>query len=216
MIVMGARVSPFVRKVLIFAAEKGIDVELQPGGFGQGGEAFEQASPFGKIPALQDGDFQISDSTAIVTYLDALHPEPNLIPTEPRARARTIWYEEFGDTIIQQAGQKIFFNRVVAPFLKMPVFADDADRAEAEEMPDIYDYLEATIPDSGFLVEDRFTLADISVACPLINVGYCSTALAGDRWPRTAAWVKGICERASIKALLIKEAKALSRMVPEK
>ena len=33
MIIHGARPSPFVRKVIVFAAEKGIDVEVQPAGF---------------------------------------------------------------------------------------------------------------------------------------------------------------------------------------
>lgn len=214
MIIMGARVSPFVRKVLIFAAEKGIAVEVRPGGFGQGGEIFAEASPFGKMPALQDGDFLISDSTAIITYMDALHPEPNLIPTEPRARARTIWYEEFGDTIVQDAGRSLFFNRVVAPFMGIAAHPQVADKAEAESMPGIYDYLEKILPKSGFLVEDRFTLADISVACPLINVGYCSQGLEAARWPRLAGWLQAMRERPSIAGILAAEGKALSRMLP--
>src|SRR3954466_10182582 len=115
MIVYGNSLSPFVRKTLAFAAEKGIEVELVRAGVGQGPPEFKQASPFGKMPGFQDGDFLISDSTAIVTYLEAIKPEPNLIPTEARARARTIWYEEFGDTIIAACGGTMFFNRVVAP-----------------------------------------------------------------------------------------------------
>ena len=65
MIIHGARPSPFVRKVIVFAEEKGLAVEVKPAGFGQGSEIFAQASPFGKIPALEDGDFLISDSSAI-------------------------------------------------------------------------------------------------------------------------------------------------------
>lgn len=213
MIIMGGRVSPFVRKVLIFAAEKGIAVEVKPGGFGQGGEAFAQVSPFGKIPALQDGDFTISDSTAIITYMDALHPEPNLIPTDPRARARTIWYEEFGDTVVQPVGREMFFNRVVAPFLNLPCDLAAADRAEAEQAPGVYDYIERVLPESGYLVEDRFTLADISVACPLMNIAYCSKALENG-WPKLAAWLQGVRERSSVAEVLAAEAKALARMLP--
>jgi glutathione S-transferase len=212
MIIMGARVSPFVRKVLVFAAAKGIAVEVRPGGFGQGGDTFAQASPFGKIPALQDGDFLISDSTAIVTYMDALHPEPNLVPTEARARARTIWYEEYADTIVQPIGAEIFFNRLVAPFMGMACDPAAADRAEVQKIPAMYDYLEEILPESGYLVEDRFTLADIAVACPLINIGYCSDGLNGGGWPRLAAWLKTICALPSFAAVLEAEARALERM----
>ena len=44
-----------------------------------------------------------------------------------------------------------------------------ADKAECEELPPLLDYLESVIPESGFLVEDRLTLADIAVASPFVN-----------------------------------------------
>ena len=212
MIIYGARPSPFVRKVVIFAQEKGLAHELRPGGFEQGGEEFAKASPFGKIPALQDGDFLISDSSAIITYMDAIRPEPNLIPTEAKARARTIWYEEFGDTILQAAGVPMFFNRMVAPLLGLPQDLAAADQAEAEKLPPVLDYIEKVLPDSGFLVEDRFTLADIAVFCPLVNVGYCSAALKDGRWARVARWMEEMRARPSIAAALEAEAKAIERM----
>ncbi|NWK98067.1 glutathione S-transferase [Sphingobium lactosutens] len=212
MIIHGARPSPFVRKVIVFAAEKGIAIEVKPAGFGRGDPAFMRASPFGKMPALEDGDFLISDSTAIITYMDALLPAPNLIPTEPKARARTIWYEEFGDTIAQAAGAQLFFNRVVGKALKLPHDPALADVAEAEKMPPLYDYLESVLPDSGWLVEDRFTLADIAAACPLINVCYCSGGLTAERWPRVAAWLDRVRARPSFAEALAQEAAVLAKM----
>ncbi|HAF40235.1 MAG TPA: glutathione S-transferase family protein [Sphingobium sp.] len=212
MIIHGARPSPFVRKVIVFAAEKGIAIEVRPAGFGRGDPVFAKASPFGKMPALEDGDFLISDSTAIITYMDALHPEPNLIPTDPRARARTIWYEEFGDTIAQAAGAQVFFNRVVGKAMKLPHDPALADAAEAEKMPAIYDYLESVLPESGWLVEDRFTLADIAAACPLINVCYCSKGLTAERWPRVVAWLERMKARPSFAEALAQEAAILARM----
>lgn len=212
MIIYGARPSPFVRKVIIFADEKGLSAEVMPGGFGQGGEAFAKASPFGKIPAFQDGDFLISDSSAIITYMDAVQPDPNLIPVEAKARARTIWYDEFGDTIIQAAGMPIVFNRMVAPLVNMPQDLDAAARAETEKLPTVYDYLESVIPDSGFLVEDRFTLADIAVACPIITVNYCSSVLADGRWPKISAWLQSLSVRPSFARALTAEEGALRKM----
>ena len=203
MIVYGSTISPFVRKVVAFAAEKGIAVEVKPSGMGRGGPDFEEASPFRKMPALRDPgaddgrDFTISDSTAIVTYLEARHPEPNLIPTEARARARAIWYEEFGDTMVMAAGGKMFFNRLVAPtFLKREGDHAVADAAERDELPPIMDYLERVAPDAGgFLLEDRLTLADIAVASPFANLSYIGVEIG--RWPRAAAYVGSILARPS-------------------
>lgn len=212
MIIHGARPSPFVRKVIVFAQEKGLPVEVKPAGFGQGSEIFAQASPFGKIPALEDGDFLISDSSAIITYMDAVKPDPELIPAEPKARARTIWYEEFADTIVQPAAVAIFFNRMVAPLVGREPDIEAADRAEAEQLPGICDYVERVLPDSGLLVEDRFTLADIAVACPLINVGYCSPVLKAGRWPRLKQWLDSMSARPSFAVALAAEVKQIEMM----
>ena len=117
MIVYGSSLSPFVRKVLAFAGEKGIALELKNVVPGSDDPDFLAASPFGKMPGFSDGDFAISDSSAIIHYLEAVHPEPALIPAEPKARARTIWFDEFGDTILCGCGAKMFYNRIVAPLL---------------------------------------------------------------------------------------------------
>lgn len=213
MIIHGARPSPFVRKVIVFAAEKGIAVEVQAAGFGRGAEGYLKGSPFGKIPALEDGDFLLCDSTAIITYMDALRPGTEMIPAEPKARARTIWYEEFGDTVVQPIGQKIFFNRAVAKRLKREPDLAAADAAEADEMPKIYDYLENVLPESGWLVKDRFTLADLAAACPIINVDYVSDGLSADRWPKVVAWIGRVKARPSVAAAMEQEAEAIAAMV---
>ena len=87
MILYGSSLSPFVRKVLAFAAEKGIELDLQPTGMPNYSPEYLEASPFRKMPALRDGDYTLADSSAIIQYLEAKLPEPPMIPTEPRARA---------------------------------------------------------------------------------------------------------------------------------
>ena len=212
MIVYGSSLSPFVRKVLAFAAEKGIELELKPVALGNQDPEFREASPFGKMPGFRDGDFAISDSTAIVTYLEAIRPEPALIPAEPRARARTIWYEEFSDTLLMGCGSKMFFNRVVAPrFLGIEGNRALADKAEQEELPPLLDYLERTIPESGFLVEDRLTLADIAMASPFANFSYMSVEIDAGRYPRLKAYVDGILSRPSFSVWIERERNFLAR-----
>jgi glutathione S-transferase len=207
MIVYGSSLSPFVRKVLAFAGEKRIEVELKPIAIGDQDPEFREASPFGKMPAFRDGDFAISDSTAIITYLDAIKPEPNLIPLDARARARTIWYEEFGDTILASCGAKMFFNRIVAPrFLKREGDLAAADKAQCDELPPLLDYLERVIPRSGWLVEDRLTLADIAVASPFANLRHLSVAIEPRRYPKLTVYVERVLARPSFSQWVAREA----------
>jgi glutathione S-transferase len=206
--------SPYVRKVLAFAAEKGIELEHKPLGLGADDPDFLAASPFRKIPAFSDGDFHLSDSSAIVTYLEALSPEPALLPADPRDRARAVWFDEFADTILMGCGSKIFFNRIVAPrFLGRPGDDAAADKAECEDLPPILDYLERTVPDAGgFLVGDSVTLADLAVASPFANFSYMEIAPFTGAHPRTRAYVESILARPSFATWVARERAFLPRM----
>jgi glutathione S-transferase len=189
MIIYGAPVSPFVRKCLVVAAVKNLKMEVVPVGLGDAKPEFLEASPFKKMPALRDGDFTISDSSAIVHYLEAKHPEPALIPAEPEERARAIWFDEFADTILVPAAGKIFFNRVVSPkFMGKPGDEEAAKQGEAEMVP-LYEYLESVIPASRHLVADRLTLADIAVASPFVNAAHCGVAPDPDTYPKLTAFL---------------------------
>jgi glutathione S-transferase len=212
MIVYGASLSPFVRKVLAYGAEKGLALEHRPVGLGSDDPEFLEASPFRKIPGFRDGDYAISDSSAIIHYLEAKHPEPALIPSEARARGRTIWYDEFGDTILCGCGAKMFFNRIVAPrFLGRDGDTDVADKAEHEELPPIPDYIERVLPDSGWLVEDRLTLADIAVATAFANLRHLGIHVDAGRHPKLAAYVAKMLARPSFAPWLEREAAFLER-----
>lgn len=212
MIVYGSSMSPFVRKVLAFAGEKEIAFELKVVGLKSDDPDFLSASPFGKIPALRDGDFTVSDSSAIIAYMDAVKPEPALIPVAPKSRARVVWFDEFADTILFACGGKMFFNRIVAPrFLGQAGDDAVAVRAETEELPPLLDYLEAQIPASGFLVEDRLTLADIAVASPFVNLEHCGADL-GAR-PVLRAYVDAILQRPSFARWVERERAFLARAV---
>jgi len=57
MIVYGSSVSPYVRKVVAFAAEKGLEFKVKGVTLNSQDPGFREASPFAKMPALRDGDY---------------------------------------------------------------------------------------------------------------------------------------------------------------
>ena len=199
----GGLPSPYVRKVALVLAEKELPWELTALNPGHDDPAFRRASPFGKIPAFVDGDFHLADSTAIVTYLDAQYPDNPVLPADPQARGRAMWFDEFTDTIFGAAGLKIMFNRFVAPkFLKIPGNEEIALEGE-RELPASLDYLESVMPESGWLLGDTFTLADISVASMFRTLAYLGMAPGQ---PKTAAWYARVSERPAWQAIAEKEA----------
>lgn len=206
MIIYGASASPFVRKVLVAAAEKGIAVESRPFKPRERPADFLEASPFGKIPALRDGDFTLADSSAIIHYFEALQPDPPLIPAEPKARGKAIWYEEFADTILTPVGVKIVFNRFVAPrLLGIEGDAAAADKAEHEDLPPLCDYLERAIPEDRYLAGGRLTLADIAVGSIFASLQQIGTSVERARHPRLAGYIDSILGRTSFANLMAEE-----------
>jgi len=209
----GSSLSPFVRKVLVFAAEKGIELELQAVAPGQPDPEFQAISPFGKIPGFRDGDFTISDSTAITTYLEAKYDEPALIPAEPEARARAIWFEEFVDTILVPAGAKVFFNRIVAQLIGREPLGPFDLRNDLVELPPLYRYLEGVVPAQGWLVGERLTIADVSVGSVFANMLHAGEPVDAAAYPKLAAYVARWFERPSLKTWVERERAFLSGSV---
>lgn len=207
----GALISPFVRKVAVILEEKGIAWELVLGSPGAPDPEFQQASPFGKIPALRDGDYTLADSSAIAIYLEAKQPAPAVLPAEAGARGKAMWFDEFADTILGPSGLKIMFNRLVGPkLLKLP--SDEAIALQGEaELPRILDYLESVVPAQGWLCGD-FSLGDISVTSMLKTMSYVGHGPDSARYPKTAAWYGRVAARPSWTAVAAIEAPTAERL----
>lgn len=215
MILYGSSLSPFVRKVLAYAGEKGIELELKPTGTapGQPSDEFLEASPLRKMPALRDGSFTLPDSSAIIHYLEARFPDPELIPADPQMRGRTIWFEEYADTILASCGAKMFYNRVVLPrFFGRQGDEEAARNAEQQELPPMLDYLETVVPEPGeFLVGGRITLADIAIATQFVNLTHLGCDRDHSRHARVYAYVDSILNRPSFQPWIERETGLLAK-----
>ena len=189
--IIGSYVSPYVRKVLACLALKGLDYEIDPITPFFGGDEFERLSPLRRIPVLVDGDFVLSDSSAICAWLDEAWPERPLLPAEPRQRARARWLEEYADTRLGDVFVwGLFYPKIVAPI----VWGEPRDEARIErtleaELPREMDYLEGQLPADGFLFGEAIGLADIAIASFFRNGAYAGFEPDPARWPRVAAFV---------------------------
>lgn len=202
MIVYGTSVSPFVRKVLVALNEKGVAFEHKPVPFHADDPGFQAASPTGKIPALEDDGFLLADSTAILHYIEAKHPEPALIPAEAKARGRAAWFDKYGDTELFP----VLIIPFVERFLKPRLMKREGDEARAqntidEKFPPLLDYLEGQIQ-GDYLVGNAFSIADIAVATCFHNLRLAKFEVDAGRWPKLAAWVAKTLERPSFVAAI--------------
>jgi glutathione S-transferase len=193
--IYGVPLSPFVRKVHLVAAEKGITIQMKHGDPRNPSPEFLAASPFQKIPAMVDGDFGLADSTAIAMYIEAKHPEPALYPAAPKERGKAVWFEEFADTILAPSGGKVIFNRFIGPKV-IGIPGDEAVAAlgEAELLPQLA-YLESVAPAEGWLAGTDFSIADIAVATMLRTLNYVGLCPTAESYPAISGWYERVCAR---------------------
>jgi len=200
--IFGFPTSPYVRKTLLIAAEKGVEVEVVEATPHKPTPEFLAASPFRMMPAMAEGDFTLPDSTAIFMYLDAKYPDPPLLPADPEERGQAMWFDEFADTILAAPARGVAFNRYIGPaLLGLPVNEDAAGQAEATAHPAL-DWLEDQLPEDGWLLS-AYSLADIAVACCLRTLGYGMYVKAR---PKTAAWLQRVEARPAWIAVAQQEA----------
>ncbi len=199
----GVNLSPFVRKVRMALAEKGIaydNEQVVP--FGQTAE-FKKLSPLGKIPVWQDGNLVLPDSSVIIDYLERIEPSPPLYPSDPAQRGRALWYEEYGDTAVTSTLTTVFFQR----FVRKNIFQQEADEEIVKnsldnQVPPVFDYLEGEIGDNEYLVGGRFSVGDIGVTTSVVNFRLAGESIDADRWPKLAAYVERVFSRPAIKGVV--------------
>jgi len=205
-VVYGVNASPFVRKVRVFLAEKGLDYQLDPVIPGQAPPDYRKMSPLGKIPAFRDGDRTMCDSSIICAYLERVAPEPRLYPADPYDYARALWFEEYADGgMTPVVGPKIFFKKIVGPrFFNTP--CNDAEVTEAieKDLPPLFDYLESQLT-GDFFVGKSITIGDIGVATQFVNLKHAGVGVDAKRWPKLAAFVQRMHSRPSFAPLIAEE-----------
>src|ERR1700743_1529812 len=205
LIVYGSNVSPFVRKVRVVLAEKGLDYTLDPVNPFAPPPEFLAISPLKRIPAFRDTDLpepnHLSDSSVICDYLENKFPKPALYPSDPFQRARALWYEEYADSILAQAmGRGFFFERVVKKIMRAPVDEDLCQKTLNETLPPMFDYLEKEIGGKEYLAGGACSIADISICTMVVNFEHAGGEVDPAKWPKLSAYVRRIHARQSFKA----------------
>jgi glutathione S-transferase len=154
------------RRVIIYLAEKGIDVpryELDYANQEHRSDRYTRINPSGRAPTLvTDSGAAITDSAAIVEYLEELHPDRPMIGADPLSRARVRSLERLGSDLVAR-GQLWLWNRTSAfPAKEASPSKGTADRT-CRYVSELLDVLEAEIGENEFLTGDSPTIADFTV-----------------------------------------------------
>jgi glutathione S-transferase len=217
LIVYGGALSPFVRKVRVVLAEKGLEYSLEPINPFQPTAEFLAISPLKKMPAFRDTDLpepnSLADSSIICDYIEHKFPNPPLYPKEPYARARALWFEEYADSqMAASIVRPFFFERIVKKFIGQQTDETICETAKAKDLPEVCDYLASELGDREFFVGKTLSIADIAVATMFVNLQHAGETVDEGRWPKLAAFAKRMHARQSFQRCIEEERNFMQRL----
>lgn len=198
--------APNPRRVLMFLAEKAIDgvtvetVDLNAQA--HKAPAFLALSPLAKVPALVLDDGRVlTETRAICTYLEGLHPEPNLMGRDFEERAfiemadrRVEWY------LFAPLALAIRHTHPGLAVLEQPQFADFG-HSQAGKGREAARWFDQWLQEHEWMAGARFTIADITAFCALeFARGLLKYQPAQDGLHALQAWRERVAERASSRA----------------
>jgi glutathione S-transferase len=195
--------SPYARSVMATLEEKGAPWRLAPIPVGQ----LKQnphllRHPFGRMPALDHGDFALYETQAIVRYIDRVRPERPLTPADPKAAARMDQVMNINDWyLFQGCSTVISFQRIVGPAL-LGLSPDEA--AIAAAMPgarNVFAELSRLLGEGPYFAGADLSLADMMIAPQLdFLVTTPEWRVLSAETPNLVSWLDRVVARPSLQA----------------
>lgn len=190
-------------RVMLALAIKQVPYESHPLSFSSGDHEkpeFLALNPRHKVPVIQDGDFTLYESLAILAYLDRKYPEPPLFGrSAEEAGVIWRWVAEFTHYL-----EPVLQDRIVSPIF----FGKAAEKADSirQAVPELHGELgrwEQALAHTRWLVGDHISAADVAVFPSLMALNRAAQKPAAqalelgveplaDSYPGLARWVARI------------------------
>lgn len=163
-------------------------VDLLKGG--QHAEAFAALNPNRKMPVLEDGDFVLWESNAILQFMASQRPQSGLWPVDPKRQADVSRWQFWQTSNWGPTCGILTFERVIKKLANMGP-ADEAAIAKAE--PDFHKFAEVLngqLREKKWVTGDAFTVADISIGAWMVYGSQAGFPL--DKYPEITRWYASI------------------------
>jgi glutathione S-transferase len=159
--IIGSARSTYTQAVRMVCEEKGIDYVLTEKPLRA--PEIRAIHPFGKMPVLRHGEFELFESKAIATYLDRSFPAPFVFPSDPRLAALTEQWVSLVNTLMDRTLIRTYLFAYIAP----KNAGGEPDRATIDAvMPALREQigvLDKAVAATGYLVGDSITFADLNL-----------------------------------------------------
>ncbi len=208
--IYGAALSPYVAKVMIQTAAKGLDipVEMPPGGVGS--DEYKKLNPTGKVPSLDIDGTVIPESAAIVTYIENTQGGPSLRPEDPVEAAKAVAITMIGDLYIGENLGALFGQ------LNPKERSEEITASRLDALKAGLTRLEAFVEPGPFAHGGKMSIADCTLA-PILFYVTTVLPLFGLKEPlaespKVAAYWEAIQKNDAVAGVIAQMAEAVAKM----
>jgi glutathione S-transferase len=194
--------SPNCQKVVALAHEVGVPLDLVTVDIFKGearAPAMLAKNPNGKLPILEDGDFVLWESTAMLAYIAAKAGRADLAPATPRERAEVDRWTSWLGAHFGPAIRKVAYERIVKKLVGRGAPDEAVVKAGIAEFAVTASVLEQSLGTKEYLC-GPLTIADFDVAPYAALAGSCG--LDFEPYPKAKAWLGRMAARDSVKKTL--------------
>lgn len=188
-------VAPNPTKLRSYVAEKGIEIDQVMVDLREGAQrrpAFLAKNPLGRLPVLELDDGEcISESLAIIEYLEELHPDPPMIGRTPLERLRVRSAERLVDTgVLFSIARIVHATRSPLGLPRRPEVAELFRERLDEALP----VVDAKLASAPFVCGKRPTIADCTLWAALGFARFGEVEIP-ERHPHLARWRDDFAKR---------------------
>ncbi|MCE9660660.1 MAG: glutathione S-transferase [Burkholderiales bacterium] len=175
LVLCGSSISNYYNKVKLALLEKGVAFDEEYVATGGSGEPLLRESPLAKIPFLRTEHGALSESEAILEYIEAAYPEPPLLPRDPfeaaKVRELAIYTDLHLELVARELYPQAFFGGTLAEGEAARI------RKKLEKNIAAFKRLARFAP---YVAGDTFTQADCSAWNSLPLVSMATRAMYGE------------------------------------
>ncbi len=167
---------PNPRRVRVFLAEKGIEVDKEQVDVPSGAhrtEAFRAINSDATVPclALDDGT-TISQCVPISRYFEAKHPEPPLMGKTPSEQAEVAMWQRRVEEGLMNAATTYYHHATPGLGKLEPFQIKEWGEKNRERVFATMELLDKTLADRNYVAGDDYSIADITTLCALDFANY--------------------------------------------
>lgn len=194
--------APNPRRVRIFAADKGIELELSDVAIANKenrSDDYLKKNPLGLVPVLELDDGRlIRESMAICRYLEAIRPEPALFGSEPfQVGTIEMWNRHAEMELLVPIG---YVFRMTHQFWEGRIEqAPEWGEICRHHVARSFELFDLHLADSEFVAGDAYSVADITALCS-IDFGKLVKIRVSDEQPNLSRWYAMMKQRPSTSA----------------